>query len=435
MASKTTINDAQAPISKCEVCDRGVVAWFYCHECKQEMCKDCKTMHLRMNISKDHTVVCITRDKKNVGEKGQSNIPCSIHPCEHIQMFCTTCEMPVCIICIADRTHKNHEFDQLVNAKEKYKNELSKFVTKTKQEILNLETSLQSMQNHVKDYIKLSGKTKSDINRQRNEMKSQVDKIADDLIDEQEKRTIQEMKIMDSKTKEIQKILSEKIDLLRSCEDNVESGIETVIDITKDFRKKRIKLTTLSSIEAYSLPGFDSGNTSDLRKIFGELKDYEGSMSNKNISGDEEQREKSEDRLQSNSIPKVLAKIKLRPPLNTVFSLNGREAWCGQDKDLSLIQIDGSVKKNVKFDKNMYDITTRSTGDLLVTERWGHSIKQYSLDGTITTIDVPTLFEVRGLCTTADDHILICLYNDKDVSKVAKMSFEGQIKKFLSLTN
>ncbi|KAJ8297614.1 hypothetical protein KUTeg_024145 [Tegillarca granosa] len=263
---------AQAPISKCDVCTRGVDVTFYCQECTQEMCKDCKTMHLRMNVSKNHTVVSIAKDREtDVHEKEHSAIPCSIHSRERIQMFCTTCEIPVCIICIAEGTHKNHDLDTIINAKEKYRNELLNFVTKIKQEISNIETSLQSMQNHTK--------RKSDINKQRNEIKSQVDKIADILIDEQEKRKIKGIESMNSKLKVIQNILSKKIDLLRSCEDNVKSGIETVIDVTKDIRKKRMTRTKLPPIEAYYLPVFESGDTCDLRKIFGMLKEYKGNAS------------------------------------------------------------------------------------------------------------------------------------------------------------
>lgn len=140
--------DAQVVISKCDICNQGVDARFYCQECAQEMCQSCKTTHLRMNISRNHTVICIVKDN---GLSVHDMETCFIHPNEPIQIYCLTCDIPVCHICTDGKTHNNHDFDSFMIISDEYKKDLSQF--KTKQEISGITTSLRSKENRPKQDI------------------------------------------------------------------------------------------------------------------------------------------------------------------------------------------------------------------------------------------------------------------------------------------
>ncbi|KAJ8297611.1 hypothetical protein KUTeg_024142 [Tegillarca granosa] len=244
------------------------------------------------------------------------------------------------------------------------------------------------------------------------------------MIYEQEKRKIQEMKIMDSKTKEIQKILSENKDLLRSFKDNPETGINTILCIIKDIRQRRKKLASPVIIECTYPPVFVSSGKHDLPKMFGKLKLNMSYKDKSEYIPDGENRRKYLPAIST----EVIAKIKPGGESIAISSLNNNESWCGNGCDLFLINTDGKVEITLKFANYIDGIAVSNTGEILFTESQGHHIKKYSSNGKVAIIANTLPYKTKGLCLTTEQDVLVCLYKGENDNKVVRMSLNGQIK-------
>ncbi|KAJ8298524.1 hypothetical protein KUTeg_025055 [Tegillarca granosa] len=450
MASGNT--NAQVPISKCEVCDRGVDARFYCQECTQEMCKDCQKSHLRMVMAKNHTIIRIATDKDtSVHQQESCKIPCQTHPKETVQMYCLTCTLPICHTCIAEKTHTNHDLDKLVNIAEKYKKYLAQFISKTKQDISDHQTSLQSIQNNIQDYTEHADKTISDINKQREQIKSEADKVADDMIREVEHRKFKDVTTMKEKGDKIKKFISDDKELLGPCEEKVHSDTDTCV---KDFKTvlSYKKNKTTFSVTPLRPPIFVRNDVHGLQDIFGTLKDQTEKIRvvgglKYNPYGEPIQKLDYKiapvgTSVNIGTVPTpagtsvdistdVISNIKLGINGTSVCAVSDKESWCGSGfgvgKDLVLIQTNGTIKKKVNLDNSLYDITVTSSGDVIFTEWKGHTIRKYSSDKVTIVANNLSPYQTQGLCVTSEQDILVCLYNEKN-DKVVRMSLNGQIK-------
>lgn len=119
----------------------------------------------------------------------------------------------------------------------------------------------------------------------------------------------------------------------------------------------------------------------------------------------------------------------------SVSAINEKEAWCGDGRNVALIHVDGKVRRSVKLDTRLYDITVTSSGDLLMTEFESHYVKKFSTDGSFITVFNAKPYKTRGLCTTKEQDLLICLYLNKNNNKVLRLSENGRLFKPFSTTD
>ncbi|KAK7110489.1 E3 ubiquitin-protein ligase TRIM56-like isoform X2 [Littorina saxatilis] len=100
----------EVEVGPCQVCQRGsVISQFHCIDCDLDICRFCIHEH-RLVQHKDSNQVNILR--MEVGGpattiSGTANKPCSIHTEEVVQLFCETCQHPVCVSCSCGE-HRKH---------------------------------------------------------------------------------------------------------------------------------------------------------------------------------------------------------------------------------------------------------------------------------------------------------------------------------------
>ena len=115
-SSKTVIDanriSSQVKIKHCSYCPG--TTEYYCHDCKGDLCRPCKEMHVDILDIKYHNVTVYT-GKFNRHEK------CTEHPDKVIEMFCEQCDIPVCSHC---RKHQQHKQQNIRTA---YQNKLLQF--------------------------------------------------------------------------------------------------------------------------------------------------------------------------------------------------------------------------------------------------------------------------------------------------------------------
>ncbi|XP_078329841.1 uncharacterized protein LOC111111650 isoform X2 [Crassostrea virginica] len=81
---------------------------FYCNDCHQPMCEQCKEEHRKSPNNKNHDLVLYRQRKHRLPiEK------CKLHPMKNVDIFCKECKTLLCLKCFIMKEHKGHEIDDL----------------------------------------------------------------------------------------------------------------------------------------------------------------------------------------------------------------------------------------------------------------------------------------------------------------------------------
>ena len=89
----------QVSIKHCSLCPG--TTEYYCHDCKGDLCRSCKEMHIDILDIKRHSVSIYSRKFNNDHRREM----CPEHPDQVIEKYCVPCDLPVCFHC---RKHRNH---------------------------------------------------------------------------------------------------------------------------------------------------------------------------------------------------------------------------------------------------------------------------------------------------------------------------------------
>nr|XP_034317850.1 uncharacterized protein LOC105330023 [Crassostrea gigas] len=81
---------------------------FYCNDCHQPMCEQCRDEHQKNKKTKSHEVVHYKQRKRPLPVE-----KCKIHPTRHIELLCEECQIPICSKCTATKEHRGHAFTDL----------------------------------------------------------------------------------------------------------------------------------------------------------------------------------------------------------------------------------------------------------------------------------------------------------------------------------
>jgi len=101
----------------CEFCDQKE-AISLCSICNQIGCDACQKRHKKQKVSKDHEFVSL--DEYDPRKKISM---CSIHPDHELAVFCQSCQINICALCLVN-DHHNHDYIILKDKSKEIKSEL-----------------------------------------------------------------------------------------------------------------------------------------------------------------------------------------------------------------------------------------------------------------------------------------------------------------------
>uniref|UniRef100_K1PZ44 B box-type domain-containing protein n=1 Tax=Magallana gigas TaxID=29159 RepID=K1PZ44_MAGGI len=81
---------------------------FYCSDCHQPICEQCRDEHQKNKKSKSHEVVPYKQRKRPLPVE-----KCKIHPKIKIELLCEGCQIPICSKCAITKEHRGHVFTDL----------------------------------------------------------------------------------------------------------------------------------------------------------------------------------------------------------------------------------------------------------------------------------------------------------------------------------
>ena len=184
----------------CSADDCGQPAIKYCKDGCQFICQQCYDEHQSMRITRKHQVITASEGEAFTKSKVAPYPPCHRHNHQLMDLYCRTCNMPVCVTC-SQGDHRGHDCCDLGKHAEVCKTKLEqifkdtdelidvvkKAMDKTKGQIRQAETDIEAACDNVKSTFNImhdklneqEAKMISDLHEARRRMKKTTDVIAD----------------------------------------------------------------------------------------------------------------------------------------------------------------------------------------------------------------------------------------------------------------
>ena len=196
----STLQPQCGPSCTSEDCGKPAVK--YCKDGCQFMCQQCHDDHQSIRITKKHQVIPASEGETFIKPKNQPYPPCNRHPHQLIDLYCRTCNIPICTTC-NHANHKGHDcceleeqaninkikLEQIREDTDEIMHLLKQAVDKTKQQVKNAERDIDNACDSVKSTFRTlhdkldKEEEKMMLNLQ--EARRTVQKIGDVTVDDQ----------------------------------------------------------------------------------------------------------------------------------------------------------------------------------------------------------------------------------------------------------
>nr|XP_022318125.1 uncharacterized protein LOC111121240 [Crassostrea virginica] len=392
-------------VIRCDLCETPAPPK-HCDICHIHLCEACVRKHLS-DESKDHYIVPF---------KLRGFTPeCSKHSTKVCTQLCTTCNTPVCPLCVASSEHEEHKKEDI----------LTLFETKRKlmqKDLQDLEKSIypkyQEAATNIPvqraDVNKRSQKLTTALDKQREALHTEIDTIIQGMKSEIDDMDAQHIAAIDQQEDainhtipEITKIILDLKRLLERLQDKLDTSD---VCLVSEYTSRNEEFRNLPAQFQVTLPTFTPQEI-NREQIHQQI----GSLSKLVITYpllDE---------------PQTLTDIQTECRyLRSVSCLSDSELWtCGYKDDiLRLYNLQGELLRSVptKSGNDPQDIAVTRSGDLVYADFLDRSI--YLVSGTqIQTLITMWGWTPRGLCSTSTGDLLVTMTSDGGIqTKVVRYS-------------
>ena len=253
---------AQAANKTCEICMRAS-GLHYCTQCDQVFCDNCKMVHLRSKISRNHTFMTgpnIKTEKKAEG--------CTDHNEDFIYL-CENCDQLICRLCVT-KAHKAHAVVDIKDSNKEVQTEISKYLDSM---VDNVRSSAKQIEGTTETYTTEVEATVRAIIGHGNTIKDMVDKKVDALVKTLREREIIELQSLTKANKDCKDLLGEVTKQQQIYQDMIKQCDE--VALFQKMKKMKSDIENLKSVDATSLPSATynrkNANFPDVEKLFGNL--------------------------------------------------------------------------------------------------------------------------------------------------------------------
>ncbi|XP_022341633.1 uncharacterized protein LOC111135659 [Crassostrea virginica] len=152
---------------------------FYCNDCHQPLCEECRDEHLKSPKTKIHEVVLYRyRNQQLPVEK------CETHPKRNVDMFCKECQIPLCSKCSTRKDHHGHKFDDLEEFyTEKYTFQQTEFSKIQKYFLPTTEELKKNIDEDATEIKKIMESIRTSMKAEAKSLKNLVDEVTSENIE------------------------------------------------------------------------------------------------------------------------------------------------------------------------------------------------------------------------------------------------------------
>ncbi|KAJ8313939.1 hypothetical protein KUTeg_008500, partial [Tegillarca granosa] len=413
----------QSPVildKKCEQCEVYTIT-FKCLNCKRMICDNCEETHIESKVSKDHKVFCL--NSAEIDQSGETEKKCTSHTNKDLQMFCRSCQVPICQDCIDSSSHHNHPIDKIEIVIDNKLTQLSKLITQSKEKSSQYEDLIKTIDKNQHDFSLAVSRRIDEAKARNTEVKYKNDKITLDFViklqnlDTENRKSITELK---------ERVDGERSDLnhlIKQCEGNQRNRNIKIVQFVTTMQQELDKYRPYDLLDSVSPPSLITHHVDDqeLTYLFGHL-------DTKNIITINQPLSLNRNNKPTNQFRKVNTVRQFYSRMKHVVTTGNNQAWlwCRGSRDLSLVTSNGKVKHNINTEFDLCDASVSSSGEILVTEWGGKKVKKLTTNNTFTDIYTASdFYQTRGITITDTDKVFVglCKYND---SKIVEITTSGK---------
>lgn len=175
------VSDAEDPDTvsaqhfiECELCCKTVS--LHCTICKSDLCGQCVGIHINSMATQEHNIVSYRR------RAFTPQLPsCSIHESEKCDLFCSKCNVPICVTCITLQ-HKAHPATKLEVQCNLEKNQIEDECKHLENDLCkNIMESIAYLQKNLEEVRKIYDKAQDAVFQKGTEWHKKVDKIVQEF--------------------------------------------------------------------------------------------------------------------------------------------------------------------------------------------------------------------------------------------------------------
>ena len=239
-------------------CDKCLLekATNFCRNCGQFICPGCTKVHQTWDELASHEVITIqqlTSDATKLVPSKKQAMPCSKHPPKDLDLFCDTCDELICRDCIV-RVHRDHQYDLVGDAFPKHKDVIDASLQPIQKQLASVSNALEGLDIRC-----------SRINKQRQDIKTQIQRSVQQLHDALETRKHDLIKQLEQMTQQKLQSLETQRDhfhqlqvQLKSCCDFVQESLRTgskgeILGMKKSVMKQIGQMTASFTPETLAL--------------------------------------------------------------------------------------------------------------------------------------------------------------------------------------
>ena len=200
----------------CSTEDCGQPAIKYCKDGCQFICQQCYDEHQSMRITRKHQVITASEGEAFTKSEVPPYPPCHRHNHQLMDLYCRTCNMPVCVTC-SQGDHRGHDCCDLGKHAEMCKTKLEQIFKETDGLIDVVKHAMDKTKSQVKQ-------AETDIDYACNNVKTTF-KIMHDKLDEQEAKMLSELHEAKRRMKKTTDVITDSqmmtlgnLESLKSCQ-------------------------------------------------------------------------------------------------------------------------------------------------------------------------------------------------------------------------
>ncbi|XP_065938125.1 E3 ubiquitin-protein ligase TRIM71 [Magallana gigas] len=373
---------------------------FYCNNCNQQMCEQCREEHQKNRITKNHEVVPYKQRKRQLPlEK------CKIHPTRQIEFLCEECQIPICSKCTATKEHRSHIFTDL----EIVFAEKCSFCQEEIAKIRNyFEPTSQDLKNEIAGDVteikKIMEGIRTAMKAEAESVKRMVDAVTSDNIEQVDKKEQSLLKTLNDQNQTIDDHINYLNDLVTTFYGYLSTS--DIKNLTFALKSEKILIKSVPETSKPVPPVFTAGQYSkkDVAKLLGritvpntkpenrKIKPMETASTKLKPSGKQRKQDgEKSDVKRTLSLSSSVTKVReyTVPGVNTVFHISlGKSGRLWVSNAIGkLVQTDlqGNKLQKIQTSGGIGGYhTVRQDGDFIYTDKGNHVINRITPDNTIT---------------------------------------------------
>ena len=210
-ATKVTAEKEEVKI--CGLCTTGAIAVGYCSDCGEYLCESCRdVLHNTIKVFTAHSIISLECSSAVV-LIGKSPL-CPHHPKYELEIFCKTCDILVCSMCMLETTHKGHSYDFFKNVQDELMERIKSMTSNIEEEKKKYKSYLAFLEKFEHQFYSQQEKLAAEITAACDEYITRIQAMKEELLKQTESKFTRESKTIWS-TKDCLEVMISQIE---SCQ-------------------------------------------------------------------------------------------------------------------------------------------------------------------------------------------------------------------------